>query len=631
MAAAPSAAASERSKPVTAPPPERSKPIASARTKPVTAPPPARTKPLTAPPPIRSSQRAIKSGPTDTGTFDASGVIGGDQTPAPALAGGERSSRPDDTAGELSSIVSSLPLRADPTDVSAPPSAVPPPVPPRSARPTAPPPVASSASITPTRATGPTPVAASAPRPDTDDVLTIPEYGGPAAMPALAVPLGEFDTGNTFQDSERMRLAHSQPTVKRETPANGAVRPPPPPTTPPPAPAARASGLAAFDPSTLANAGETEKFERGDPTQLPDPTAIAVPSLARGGQGKLRTGAAFRRKRGLLGDVRYVATAVLGVRRARRELGELETKQTQREASRRRHLITLGRTAVTASGFDHPSLAAAREQLIAVEEERSKHTGQVTAADSELMRVRRDREDKAKAHAEEIARLDSELAAIGKKLEPLEKEVGSVTKRAEELRDSLQRIDHRITQTEANIILSRTNPKLDRAALQAELVSLRADKLSVQRDEPQLASELDAIQPRIAALEAARNEARKKRAEIIEAEDRDQKRTEELLAAIGAKRKVVDRAAADAETLRDKVLFELGELLYVDRPADMVFELAPIDAIDVDLGTGERRMMELREIMSSVDKMKLARGIALLILLLGALATAGYGAYVLFG
>lgn len=474
------------------------------------------------------------------------------------------------------------------------------------------------------------PVAAA--RPETDDVLTTPEYGGPAAMPGLAVPLGEFDSGNTFQDSERMRLAQSQPTVKREPPPNGARAKPttkPPPLPPRPA---NASGLAAFDPATLANAGETEKYERGDPTQLPDATSIAAPSgLARAGQGKLRTGATFRRKRGVLGDVRYVATAVFGVRRARRELGELETKQAQREASRRRHLITLGRTAVTASGFDHAALAAAREQLISVEEERSKHTGQVTAADSELMRVRRDREDKAKEHADEIARLDAELAAIGKQIEPLEKAVGSVGKKAEELRDSLQRIEHRINQTEANIILSRTSPKFDKAALQAELVSLRADKQSVQRDEPQLASELDALQPRIAALEAARSEARKKRAEVVEAEARDQKRTEELLAAIGAKRKVVDRAAADAEQLRDKVLFELGELLYVDRPADMVFELAPIDAIDVELGTGERRMMELREVMSSVDKMKLARGIALLILVLSALGIATYGALRLFG
>ena len=94
------------------------------------------------------------------------------------------------------------------------------------------------------------------------------------------------------------------------------------------------------------------------------------------------------------------------------------------------------------------------------------------------------------------------------------------------------------------------------------------------------------------------------------AEEQDQRRIEELLAAIGAKRKVVDRAAAEAETARDKVLFELGDKLYVDRPKKLAAQLAPIDAIDLELGEGERRIMELREILSNVDKTKLTRGVA---------------------
>jgi hypothetical protein len=109
--------------------------------------------------------------------------------------------------------------------------------------------------------------------------------------------------------------------------------------------------------------------------------------------------------------------------------------------------------------------------------------------------------------------------------------------------------------------------------------------------------------------------------EIKKAEVEDKARVEDLLAAIGAKRKVVDRAAGDAEAVRDKILFELGERLYVDRPSDLGPQLSPIDAIDVELGTGERRMMELREILSSVDKAKLARGIALAILIFGAIGT----------
>src|SRR6185436_10415380 len=135
----------------------------------------------------------------------------------------------------------------------------------------------------------------------------------------------------------------------------------------------------------------------------------------------------------------------------------------------------------------------------------------------------------------------------------------------------------------------------------------------------ELAGALDTLQPRIAKLEAARSEARRRRVEIEQSEREDQRRTEELLAAIGAKRVVVDRAAADAEALRDKILFELGERLYVDRPTSMSPELSPIDAIDVELGTLDRRTMELREVLQSVDRMKIARGIALWILLLTAI------------
>ena len=160
----------------------------------------------------------------------------------------------------------------------------------------------------------------------------------------------------------------------------------------------------------------------------------------------------------------------------------------------------------------------------------------------------------------------------------------------------------------------------DKASLEAELASLRADRQGVLRDEPKIASELDAISHKIAALEARRIELRNKRAEIERLEREDQARCDDLLAAIGAKRKVVDRASADAETLRDKILFELGERLYVDRPQALAAELSPADAIDVELGTSDRRVMELREIMSSIDKVKLARGIGILVLLAAAVA-----------
>ena len=59
--------------------------------------------------------------------------------------------------------------------------------------------------------------------------------------------------------------------------------------------------------------------------------------------------------------------------------------------------------------------------------------------------------------------------------------------------------------------------------------------------------------------------------------------------------------------------FELGEKLYVDRHPSLAAQLSPIDQIDLELGESDRRMMELREILSNVDKAKLARGAAVII------------------
>ena len=368
---------------------------------------------------------------------------------------------------------------------------------------------------------------------------------------------------------------------------------------------------------------QTHKFERGDPTvgAAPDATEIrgAGMQLRHGSGGTLRPSAALRRKRGLAGDVRYVFTALFGVRASKRELAELEHRQSLRQTSRRRHLITLGRTAVITDSFDHPALGKGREQLQAIEDERSKHAGAVAASDTELERVRRDRAAKAKQYVADLSATDAELADLAKKLEPLEKEAATTRKRAQELRESLQRIEKKIADSESLLDSVRAE-KLDKAGIQADIATYKADRQAVLRDEPVIAAELDALNPRIAAMEASRTELKKKRAELEKAEQDDQRRTSELLEAIGAKRKVVERAAADAETARDQALFELGDRLYVDRPQVLTAQLSPIDQIDLELGEGDRRIMELREIISNVDKAKLARGAAMIIL---ALAAAG--------
>ena len=125
----------------------------------------------------------------------------------------------------------------------------------------------------------------------------------------------------------------------------------------------------------------------------------------------------------------------------------------------------------------------------------------------------------------------------------------------------------------------------------------------------------------IVDLTRRRAEAEKRKKDLEEGEALDQKRTAELLEALGAKRKVVERASAEAEAARDKVLFDLGERLYVDRPALLAAQLAPIDGIDLELGEDDRRIMEVREILSNIDRWKLARGIGMVVLALAVLGT----------
>ncbi|CAN5336635.1 hypothetical protein BH11MYX1_BH11MYX1_48390 [soil metagenome] len=493
--------------------------------------------------------------------------------------------------------------------------------------PTKPPPI-------PTRAwTGAQPSPGSA-SPDPDhtpavivDAALITEHPAIAAMQHVTgpVPIGEFDSGSRSLADDKLRVAHA--TQHHHT-ADALLGIPPQPATvikevPISVLLDETAARIRIDSSAKSGTHDpaTARFERGDPTNeanaRDDATEIQPPSEHRHTGGTLRAAAMLRRKRGIGGDVRYVFTAGFGLRAAKKETDDLERRQTVRQTSRRRHLVTLGRTAVTADALDHPALGKAREALQGVEDERSKHAGAVAAADSELERVRRDRAEKAKVFAAETIKTAQELAELAKKLEPLEKEATGVSKRGAELKDQLRQIAKKVAETE-QLLTSIKGEKMDRNGIQADIASLKADQKAIQRDEPAIAAEMDALQPRIASIIAARTEAETKQATRQKAEAEDQRRTTELFEAIGAKRKVVERAMAEAEAARDQVLFDLGERLYVDRPAILGSQLAPIEQIDLEYGESDRRLMELKEIQSNVDRWKLVRGTAMILLIVAA-------------
>ncbi len=378
-------------------------------------------------------------------------------------------------------------------------------------------------------------------------------------------------------------------------------------------------GLRRGDPSQAS----TRPFERGDPTGVEPPaerddaTVAQVGPIAVSGSVSVRQHVSLPRKRGVLGDVRYVFTVLFGVSRARRESIAVATELAKQLAERKERLVALGRAAVVSERFDHPALTAAREQLATIEDERSQHAGGLEALDGELEQVKRQRASRAKQTAEAIAAEEKRVTDVQTKLEPLEREAQSARRRAADLHEQLTRLDARIKLTEASLLSIKTKRE-DKPAVQAEIATLKADRQSIQRDEPQLAAELDALTPRIAALEAARTEATTKIAELRDAETNDERRVEELVAAIEARRKVVGRSHAESEATRDKALYGLAERLLIDRPKQLGRAFEPIDELELSIATNERRAMELRELQGSVDKRAMARGITVMVLIIAA-------------
>src|SRR5262249_56974359 len=140
-------------------------------------------------------------------------------------------------------------------------------------------------------------------------------------------------------------------------------------------------------------------------------------------------------------------------------------------------------------------------------------------------------EAKAKEPAADRETVDAELAALGKKLDPLDKEAGSVTRRAADLRDAMRRVDEKIAFAEASLGAAEEEK---RAGLEAEIASLKADRKSLREDEPALAGSLDSLHPQKAKLEAARADARKRRQEPEQDGRADQGRTDARLAPLAA-------------------------------------------------------------------------------------------------
>lgn len=391
----------------------------------------------------------------------------------------------------------------------------------------------------------------------------------------------------------------------------GRPPPPPPPRRRSPTPPERPAVL-----PTLVQAGRDD-----------DATTIEPPSMLSGehspvhGVGVVRVPPRLRRTPGVLGDLTYVFTVVRDVRRARKELLEVEDEITTLKADRASRLADLGRAAVADDRFDQTAIRNSRDRLVDIEERRSRHAGAAAAADAELDAIERERESALRAASGQIESGEEEIAKLDAQIAPLEREAAAARRRAAQVKDTLASIDARIAAARASLVAVK-GPHRDSASVEAELASLKADREAVQRDEPAIAADLDRLLPRIASLESARDAARQRIAEARAAEIDARARASEKVAAVQARRRVESRAAADAKSASERALIELGERLYVERPGDLTLRLAAVDKQDVAIATAQRRAIELRELLGSVEKGALARGIGLWLLLVTIVVTA---------
>ncbi|MBP9205853.1 MAG: hypothetical protein KBG28_17900 [Kofleriaceae bacterium] len=588
--AAATAAPAPAPAPAPTPAPTPSAPLATSAAARAIAPPPPRGKPRTMPPPPPGSTARITQGVP---------VVAGPGPSGPTAAAGADRSKP---------------------------SSVPPPLPPPRSKPLTQPPPASAAGFVDSPATvkAPPPMAALMAAPGAASLVAPPlpaAAASPPPAPTIAVPppppapapapvMVEVSADDPHPDPEpAARPSSSGFELEQRTVAE-------------PVRLERADPTAQQDAigEIEAAGGDTMPFERDDPTLLGrDGVATPVP---RASKLQLRPEASLPRTRGLLGDVRYVFTAWFGLKTARRDLAKVDAELVRLRRERQQRLLALGRAAIASDGLEHPAVGPAREALARLEEDRARRAGDVAGAGAELEQVERQRSARASALAGKLAAVEAELLSLGKKMEPLEREAQGVRRRAAELRDQLARIDQHIRATEAQLV-SVKGDRADRAGIQAEVASLKADRQAVARDEPGLAQQFDRISPRMAELEAAQADARRRRDELQGDERDDKVRVEEFVAAIAARRKVLERAVSDAERARDKALVVLAERLTLDRPP-LGRPIELVDEIDLTIGQSERRGMELRELAATVDRGARARGLVVLALI-GLAALAGVG------
>jgi peptidoglycan hydrolase CwlO-like protein len=338
----------------------------------------------------------------------------------------------------------------------------------------------------------------------------------------------------------------------------------------------------------------------------PDGLPAAPPVLASGNAtGSVRLPDSLPRKSGITGDIAYLFRVWAKNRSSKIEMARLATLIASEKETRNLKLLQVARQAIGDDRNDQTLVGRARVSLLEIEERRSLHAGRVAAADEKMSALGRHRSTKHEHRIEEGEALRNEVETINASLEPLQTRAANARKRTTEHRKQLKNLDEKIRQEEASLV-AVAGPA-DKAAVHASIASLRAERDTVAADEPMLAAEVDDLDPKISSLISTRSGLADKIVALDQERELDEVRVKEKEEAVKASRTVESRAVDDQANKRQDALLELGEALH-NKPVEDAPRVSSIEKHDLEIGTLERRRLELKELMSSVEYLPMIRG-----------------------
>lgn len=307
-----------------------------------------------------------------------------------------------------------------------------------------------------------------------------------------------------------------------------------------------------------------------------------------------------------MGDIAYFFRVLAKRRSAKAEMEQIEARITNEKEARNTKLLNYARHAIGDDSYDQTLVGRARAALLNIEEKRSLHAGRIASANEKVTALERQREEVKAQRDEEVAKLEMEIRAVAASLDPLVARAALARKKTTRLRQQLHSLDEEIQKKEASLVA--VSGAADKASVHAEMASIRAERDAVAQDEPAIAAEIDDLEPKIASLTSSRGELATQIEALAEEERLDVIRLAEKAEAVKASRVVEERAVSDQSAKRQKELLELGEGLHHDPPDTQDPKAAAIVRHDLEIGTLERRSLELSELLDSVEKGPMTRG-----------------------